>query len=81
MNGGRLGRAPLRRLTATGTGWGFNPYTAKLLMRPGNHQEAVVVSDELGGESTFVRRPVRAPERSAPPDRARHRGRAGAEER
>ncbi|HEX6202174.1 MAG TPA: VWA domain-containing protein, partial [Thermoanaerobaculia bacterium] len=38
---------------------GFYTYTAELLMRPGNHQVAVGVTDELGGESAFVRRPVR----------------------
>lgn len=38
---------------------GFYTYTAELLMRPGQHQIAVGVSDELGGETTFLRRPVR----------------------
>ncbi|HUO87285.1 MAG TPA: VWA domain-containing protein, partial [Thermoanaerobaculia bacterium] len=37
----------------------FYTYSAELLMRSGQHQVAVGVSDELGGESTFMRQPVR----------------------
>ena len=37
----------------------FYTYSAELLMRPGQHQVAVGVSDELGGETTFLRRAVR----------------------
>ena len=34
-------------------------YTAELLMRRGTHQLAVGVVDEIGGESSFLREPVR----------------------
>lgn len=37
----------------------FYTYTAELLMRKGSHQLAIGVVDEIGGESSFLREPVR----------------------
>lgn len=37
----------------------YYTYSAQLLMRPGSHQVAVGVSDDIAGESSFVHRPVR----------------------
>ena len=37
----------------------YYTYSAQLLMRPGSHQVAVGVTDELAGESSFLFQPVR----------------------